>query len=725
VKSWFQRGLIVVAVGVFFAAFSAGQAAAQLASTPYMGWNTWYGLGPTFNEQTVESAANSLLSDGLAQAGYRIVWLDAGWTTGARDSSGQLTVDPTQWPDGMAGLTSWLHQRGLLAGIYTDAGTSGCNRVGVGSYGHYQQDANTFASWGFDAVKVDFCGAGQEGFAPQPLYAQFAQAVSNNSSGRSMIFNICNFWEPGEIDGAHPSSADSAWASYQWAPPLAQSWRTDTDIGFGGGRGIVFPNVLRNLDQDAAHPEAAGPGHWNDPDYLGPGLGMTDAEAQAQFSMWAILAAPLILGSDPRSLSPGLVAMLANPAVIAIDQDPLGAQGTLVDQQGSGQVWSKPLGNGDRAVALLNRGTSPQQISTVAWHIGLPPTGNYHITNIWQGTFGGTTGAISAFVPGSSAALYRVTAIPNSAYYTMSTMVTGSGSGRVTSDPAGISCPGACSLTVGRDVPVTLTATPSPGSIFTGWSGGGCSGTGACTVTMGSNQSVTANFVIPRALNVTVKGKGSGSVRSSPTAISCPKACSAIFGQGARVTLNPVVKSGSAFAGWTGAGCSGPKSCTLTMGPNAAVSATLARTSGSGQPSPTGRAVSNIVWCAAPFGKDCNFTETLTTVETIGAGQVQTIRAAGKGNAKKAVVVGLKKVKVRGGHTVTVTVGLDGTGQQFLQRFKNVPVTASVQLLRAGKPTTIITQKLTIKPKKAPKNAPKTASRGPLLRHVQLGWPTL
>jgi hypothetical protein len=720
-KSWIRHGLISVVVGVFVATVAAGQASAQLASTPYMGWNTYYGLsGTTYNEATIESVANSLLSEGLAQAGYRIVWLDAGWSTGTRDSSGQLTVDPTQWPDGMAGLTNWLHQRGLQAGVYTDAGATGCSGIGVGSYGHYQQDANTFASWGFDAVKVDFCGAGQEGLTPQPLYAQFAQALRN--TGRPMIFNVDNFWVPGEINGTNPTYANSAYATYQWAPSVAQSWRTDTDIGFGQRRGILFQNVLRNLDNDAAHPEAAGPGHWNDPDYLGPELGMTSSQAQAQLSMWAMLAAPLILGSDPRVLSPGAVAMLENPWVIGIDQDPLGAQGRLTDQQGSGQVWVKPLSGGDRAVALLNRGSSPQQISTVAWHVGLPPTGNYHVTDAWQGTFGGTTGGISATVPPYSAALYRLSAVPNSAYYTMSASVKGSGSGKVTSDPGGISCPGTCSLSVGRGVPVTLTATPSPGSVFAGWSGGGCSGTGACVVTMGSNQAVTANFVIPLALNMKLKGRGSGSVTSSPVGISCPKTCSAIFDQGGRVTLTPTVRSGSAFAGWSGAGCSGPKSCVVAMGSNESVAATLARSSGAGPPSSTGSGVTNIVWCAAPFRKYCYFTETLTTVETISGNKVLTIRAAGKGKpTTKVVVVGQKKVKVRGGHTIAVTVGLNGTGRQFLKRFRNVPVTFRVELLRAGKPVTIAKRKLTIEPKRTKKKT----SKGPPLRDLRLDWPTL
>jgi alpha-galactosidase len=174
-----------------------------------MGWNTYYGVGGTFDEQTIISVANSLISSGLAQTGYRIVWLDFGWAGGARDSNANLVLNSQQWPDGLPWLTSWLHQHGLQAGIYTDAGSSGCNGQGVGSYGHYQQDANSFAAWGFDAVKVDFCGAGQEGLDPRVQYPQFAAALSNNSSGRPMLLNVCNFWMPGQIDGTNPSLANS------------------------------------------------------------------------------------------------------------------------------------------------------------------------------------------------------------------------------------------------------------------------------------------------------------------------------------------------------------------------------------------------------------------------------------------------------------------------------------------------------------------------------------
>ena len=381
--------------------------ASTAAPVPYMGWNTYYGVGGVFGEQTILSVARALIDRGLARAGYRIVWLDFGWASGKRDTHGELVVDRSQWPHGLRWLTAWLHQRRLLAGIYTDAGASGCSGQGVGSLGHYQQDANSFAAWGFDAVKVDFCGAGQQRLRPEPAYTSFAAALAHNASHRPMLLNVDNFWVPGQIDGKRPSFADSAYANYRWAPRIAASWRTDTDIG--SNKKIAFVDVLRNLDHDAAHPGAARPGHWSDPDYLGPGLGMTPAEARAQLSMWAIVAAPLILGSDPRALSVPTVKMLSNPQVIAVDQDPLGIQGRPVQQQGSGQVWSKPLLGGGRAVALLNRGTAPLRITTSTTKVGLAAAREYALQDLWAHTARTTTGAITAVVAAHSVVLYRVT----------------------------------------------------------------------------------------------------------------------------------------------------------------------------------------------------------------------------------------------------------------------------------------------------------------------------
>ena len=237
----------------------------------------------------------------------------------------------------------------------------------------------------------------------------FAHALAANSSRRRMLLNVGNFWVPGQVDGTWPSLADSAYGNYRWAPRIAQSWRTDTDIGFTDK--IEFVNVLRNLDHDAAHPAAAGPGHWNDPDYLGPGLGMTPAEARAQLSLWAIVAAPLILGSDPRTLSPTSVKMLTNPRVIAVDQDPLGLQGRPISELGSGQVWVRPLTGGASAVALLNRGSAALKIATSARRLGLPRARAYELQDLWTGIVTTTAGAVSARIAPRSAGLYRVTPI--------------------------------------------------------------------------------------------------------------------------------------------------------------------------------------------------------------------------------------------------------------------------------------------------------------------------
>jgi len=380
--------------------------ALPLAATPYMGWNTYYGVGGVFDEQTIMSVADALVDRGLARAGYRIMWLDYGWASGARDSASELIVDPGQWPRGLRWLTDQLHARGLLAGIYTDAGPSGCDGQGVGSLGHYQQDADRFASWGFDAVKIDFGGGGQQRLDPEVCCREFVRALRGNSSRRPMVINVCNFWRPGQVGDGYPPLERSAYATHRWASQIAQSWRTDTDVGFT--RDVVFANVLRNLDTNARHPEAAGPGHWNDPDYIVPELGLSSVEARAQFTMWATVSAPLVIGADVRAISNQAVAMLSNPEVIAVDQDPLGMQGTPIKRDQAGDVWLKPLVGEDRAIAMLNRGLTPTRVTANATEIGLTPDSVFQVRDLWTHTSTHTAGTISAEVPAHGADLYRI-----------------------------------------------------------------------------------------------------------------------------------------------------------------------------------------------------------------------------------------------------------------------------------------------------------------------------
>jgi hypothetical protein len=382
-----------------------------LSPTPYMGWDTYFAFGARYSESTVLEQASALLTDGLAKHGYRLVWLDAGWWQGQRDSHGQIVVNRAQWPHGMAWLAQTLHAAGLLVGIYTDAGSEGCGGRHQGSFNHYRQDANTFAAWGVDAVKVDFCGGVRQHLSPAAAYASFHSALAQNSSHRPMLLSICNFLEPGQFHGS-PEFAESAFSSYSFGPDVGTSWRTDTDVGSPGH--VDFATVLRNLDADAAHPEVAGPGHWNDPDYLGPDQGMSAAQFHTQLSMWSMLAAPLMVSDDLRTISTSARSALEDSEVLAIDQDPAGVQATLVSSEGEAQVWSRPLSDGSRAVALLNRGSTPTQIQTSAVALGMAPAASYAVRDIWHRRSYRSSGALGGEVPGDSTLLLRVSAVTGS-----------------------------------------------------------------------------------------------------------------------------------------------------------------------------------------------------------------------------------------------------------------------------------------------------------------------
>ena len=365
-RSRVATALLVALVLALVAAQSATARPARvaatrvLAATPYMGWDTYFALGGNYSEATILRQASQLISLGLERHGYRYVWLDVGWWHGSRDAAGEITVSSRQWPHGLAWLTRTLHAAGFLVGLYTDAGPNGCGGAGQGSYGHYQQDVNTFAAWGFDAVKVDFCGGAEYHLNPAGAYSQIHGAIVANASHRPMLLSICDFLQPEQYGEGRPIVDESAFSSYSFGPTVGNSWRTDTDVGLPGN--VPFADVLRNMDADAAAPQAAGPGHWNDPDYLGPGQGMSAAQFRAQFSMWAMLAAPLMISDDLTKISSASLAAVENSEVIAIDQDPAGVQGTLLSTAGNGQVWVKPLIDGSRAVALLNRGSSATRI---------------------------------------------------------------------------------------------------------------------------------------------------------------------------------------------------------------------------------------------------------------------------------------------------------------------------------------------------------------------------
>jgi len=409
-RAWLAAATIAATLGAFPAGAAAQTSASTpLAATPYMGWDTYLAFGGSFNEATIIDQAQQLIARGLLKAGYRYIWFDVGWWPGTRDATGQITVNPGLWPHGLAWLTGILHRAGFEVGLYTDAGSSGCGGATAGSYGHYQQDVNTFAAWGFDAIKVDFCGGVRQGLDPQSAYTAFHQAILNNASHRPMLLSICNFLQPGQFATGTPSFAGSGFNSWTYGPAVANSWRTDTDVGTP--HHVSYSSVLRNIDADAAHPQAAGPGHWNDPDYLGPDQGLSPTAYRSQLSMWSILAAPLMISDDLDTMTARSAADSANPEVIAIDQDPAGVQGTLVASAGNAEVWVKPLSDGSRAVALLNRGATPVRINASALGVGLARASRYSVRDVWAHRTTSTSGAFGAMVPGNGTALYRVAVI--------------------------------------------------------------------------------------------------------------------------------------------------------------------------------------------------------------------------------------------------------------------------------------------------------------------------
>lgn len=378
----------------------------SLARTPYMGVDTWYAVGSSVDEAVATRMADAMVRNGLVAAGYRILWLDAGWWSGTRDARGNIVVSSKQWPHGMKWLTDYLHKRRIEAGIYTDAGRDGCVSPRAGSYGHYRQDVDRFAAWGFDAVKVDFCGGGHMRLDPRVAYRRFGLAIERDSPRRPLLFNICDAHLPNRYGVGDPPYDDSVYAAYSFDPAVANSWRTSPDIGRPGH--VSFAGVLGNLDLDALHPLAAGPGHWNDPDYLVPDAGMTAAQAQAQFSLWTIVAAPLVLSDDVRTMPARTQAMVTDAAAIAIDQDGLGIQGRLIARRGLAEVWARPLVGGARAVALLNRGPGRLSISISLAALGLSSRSRYLASDVWARTSSVVESVIRRTVAGQSADLLRL-----------------------------------------------------------------------------------------------------------------------------------------------------------------------------------------------------------------------------------------------------------------------------------------------------------------------------
>ncbi|MFE7243918.1 NPCBM/NEW2 domain-containing protein [Streptomyces sp. NPDC057580] len=360
-----------------------------LALTPPMGFNNWNSTHcrAEFNEAMVKGIADIFVEKGLKDAGYQYVNLDDCWAKPQRNADGKLEADPVRFPNGIKAVADYVHSKGLKLGIYTSAGTKTCDSVGLpGALGHEYSDAQQFADWGVDYLKYDNCN--NQGVDAKKRYTTMRDALE--ATGRPIVYSICEWGQ------------NKPW---EWAADVGNLWRTTGDISDSWG------SMLSIMKQNLPLAAAAGPGHWNDPDMLEVGNGgMTDTEYRTHFSMWSVMAAPLLIGSDLRKATPETFEILSNQEVIAVDQDPLGKQGAVVSSTGGRWVVAKEMKDGSRVVALFNETGSAQRISTTAKEAGLPEADAYTTRDLWQHTTYNTAGGISATVPAHGTVLLRVAA---------------------------------------------------------------------------------------------------------------------------------------------------------------------------------------------------------------------------------------------------------------------------------------------------------------------------
>ena len=323
-----------------------GQKYEGLALTPPMGWNSWNRFACDVNEELIRQTADAMAESGMKEAGYQYVVIDDCWH-GERDSLGFIHPDPQRFPSGMKALADYIHAKGLKFGIYSDAGWKTCGGR-PGSRGHEYQDAMMYAKWGVDYLKYDWCNT-------EALNAEGAYLTMRNAlyaAGRPIVFSLCEWGN------------NQPWV---WGQNIGHLWRTTGDITacfdceVNHGTWSSW-GVLQIIDMREGIRIYAGPDHWNDPDMMEVGNGMSVNEDRAHFSMWCMLAAPLIAGNDLRNMSQKTRDILTNKEAIAVNQDSLGIQGFGFLKLDSVEVWAKPLKGDDLAVCFLNRGVAPQEI---------------------------------------------------------------------------------------------------------------------------------------------------------------------------------------------------------------------------------------------------------------------------------------------------------------------------------------------------------------------------
>ena len=347
-----------------------------LARTPPMGWNSWNKFASKVTDQLIRETADAMAKNGMKDAGYTYVNIDDTWEAG-RDAQGNIQTN-SKFPD-MKALADYVHSKGLKLGIYSSPGPKTCANF-EGSYGHEEQDAKTYAAWGIDYLKYDWCSASQvyDYHSMPAAYAKMGQALL--ATKRPIVYSLCQY---GVFHGPQwgASVGGNLWRT---TGDISDNWKSMSHIGF---------------DLQVDLPMFAGPGHWNDPDMLEVGNGgMSDTEYRTHMSLWALLAAPLLAGNDLRDVKPAILAILTNKEVVAIDQDTLGKQAQRFSKNGQVEVWARPLADGSEAIGLFNRG--PETAKVTASKSDLRLHGDYAVHVVWENADRGKFGdAFSTDVP--------------------------------------------------------------------------------------------------------------------------------------------------------------------------------------------------------------------------------------------------------------------------------------------------------------------------------------
>ena len=362
-----KRLVLLVLIAFLFLAMNA-QKYDNIAKTPPMGWNSWNKYGCNVSESLIMGMADAMASSGMKDAGYEYVVIDDCWQV-ARDENGGIVADKDRFPHGIKYLADYIHSKGLKFGIYSCAGTLTCAGRPAGR-GHEFQDALTYARWGVDYLKYDWCNTTTQ--EPKSSYATMRDGLF--AAHRPIVFSICEW------------GSNKPW---EWAGTVGHLWRTTGDINDS------WNSMIGIFVQQKDLARYAGPGHWNDPDMLEVGNGgMTTEEYKTHFSLWCMLAAPLMAGNDLQNMTPEIKSILVNKEIIALDQDTLGRQATCWRDNGDYQIWVKPLSNNEKAICLLNKSDEKKSVlvdfallaqARVRWG-GAPPLKleNYMVRDLWE-----------------------------------------------------------------------------------------------------------------------------------------------------------------------------------------------------------------------------------------------------------------------------------------------------------------------------------------------------